>query len=174
MKIVLCTFILSLLCVTPFQAQETVEEKELKHSVALVVGFTHVPRTIEEGETLNSQNLTAIGADYYYHFNQKWKLGVVVDIELGKYAVEFEAEELKRENAFITGLVVGYHILKRWSVYTGPGVEFERNKNIFILRTSTGYEFEIGKNWAIAPVLSYDFKKEYGSYSFGIGVDKKF
>jgi len=174
MEKTILTLLLILIYITSLGAQEMEREEEIKHSVALVVGFTHVPRTIEEGETLNSQNLTTIGADYYYHFNQKWKLGVVVDIELGKYAVEFEGEELKRENAFITGLVVGYHILKRWSVYTGPGVEFERNKNIFILRTSTGYEFEIGKNWAIAPVLSYDFKKEYGSYSFGIGVDKKF
>lgn len=174
MKIVLCTFMLSLLCVTPFQAQETVEEMEIKHNVVLVFGLTHIPNTIEDGETLKSQNLPTIGLDYYYHFNQKWKLGVVVDIELGKYEVEFKGENLKRETAFITGLVVGYNILKGWSIFAGPGVEYERNKNLFILRASTEYEFEIGKNWGLAPVFSYDFKKEYGSYSFGIGLSKGF
>ena len=97
-----------------------------------------------------------------------------MDIELGKYVVEFQGENLKREAAIVTGLVVGYRILKGWSIFTGPGVEFEKNKNLFILRASTDYEFELGKNWGLAPVFSYDFKKEFGTYSLGIGLSKSF
>ncbi|MGB5461327.1 MAG: hypothetical protein WBM85_15320 [Eudoraea sp.] len=174
MKIISLSILLFLLGLIPIQAQEMEEEKEIKHNVAILVGVTHIPKAIQDGETLRSQNLATIGADYYYHFNQKWKLGVVVDIELGKYVVEFQGESLKREAAFVTGLVVGYRILKGWSIFTGPGVEFEKNKNLFILRASTDYEFELGENWGLAPVFSYDFKKEYGTYSFGIGVTKGF
>ena len=174
MKIIFYAFLLFQLFVTPIQAQEMKEEKEIKHNVAILVGLTHIPKAIEDGEILRSQNLATIGADYYYHFNQKWKLGVVMDIELGKYVVEFQGENLKREAAFVTGLVVGYRILKGWSIFTGPGVEFEKNKNLFILRASTDYEFELGENWGLAPVFSYDFKKEYGTYSFGVGVTKGF
>jgi hypothetical protein len=174
MKFILPAFLLFLLGLTTIQAQEMEEEKEIKHNVAILVGVTHIPKAIEDGETLRPQNLATIGADYYYHFNQKWKLGVVVDIELGKYVVEFQGESLKREAAFVTGLVVGYRILKGWSIFTGPGVEFEKNKNLFILRASTDYEFELGKNWGFAPVFSYDFKNEYNAYSFGVGVTKGF
>jgi hypothetical protein len=97
-----------------------------------------------------------------------------VDIELGKYVVEFQGENLKRETAFVTGLVAGYRILKGWSIFAGPGIEFEKNKNLFILRASMDYEFELGKNWGFAPVFSYDFKNEYNAYSFGVGVTKGF
>ena len=174
MKIISLTFLVFLLCVNTTQAQEIEEEKEIKHNVALLFGITHIPKTISEGETLNSQNLPTIGVDYYYHFNQKWKLGVVLDLELGKYEVEFAGENLKREMAFVTGLVAIYNISKGWSIGAGPGVEFEKNKNLFIFRAGMEYEFEIGRNWAIAPIFNYDFKKEYSSYSFGIGLGKGF
>jgi opacity protein-like surface antigen len=174
MKLVLNTIMLFLFCVTPFQAQEAVQEKEIKHNVSFVFGFTHIPQTLEEGEPLNSQNIPTIGVDYFYHFNQKWRLGAVVDVELGKYEVDFNDENLKRETAVVTGVMAGYRILKGWSILAGPGVEFERNKNLFILRLSTEYEFELGKNWGLFPSFSYDFKKEYGTYSLGIGVSKGF
>lgn len=163
-------FFLFFLFIIPVQAQEeeTEEEKEIKHSVAFSLGVTHVPRTLEEGVTVNSQYLPTLGFDYYRHLNERWKLGVVLDLELGKYEVEFEGETLKRETAFVTGLVTGFNILKGWNVYAGPGIEFERNKNLFIIRTSMEYEFEIGENLSLAPILSYDFKKEYGSYSFSV------
>lgn len=168
------TLLLILMFITSLGAQEIEEEKEIKHNVALVFGITHIPKTISEGETLNSQNLPTIGADYFYHFSQKWRLGVVIDVELGKYEVEFNDENLKREIAVVTGVVAGYKILKEWSILAGPGIEFERNKNLFILRVNTEYEFELGKNWGLFPSVGYDFKKEYGTYSLGIGVSKGF
>ena len=56
----------------------------------------------------------------------------------------------------------------------GPGIEFERNKNIFILRFNTEYAFELGKDWAIAPCFNYDFKQQYDTYSLGVGLHKTF
>ena len=168
------SFILLLLAITPAFSQESEGEEQTKHRVALLFGLTHIPRTIENGEMLKSEELPTIGVDYFYILNQKWHIGVVLDLELGKYAVDFDGENIPRENAVVTGLVAVYRILKGWSIFTGPGVEFERNKNIFIVRASTEYEFELGKNWGLAPALSFDFKKEYFTYSLGIGISKSF
>jgi hypothetical protein len=97
-----------------------------------------------------------------------------VDLELGEYAVDFGGENIPRENAVVTGVAVGYNLFKGWSIFAGPGVEFERNKNLFIIRAATEYEFELENNWGLSPALSFDFKKEYSTYSFGVGLSKKF
>lgn len=174
MKFASLTILLFLFCITQIQAQEMGEEEETKHKLVLLFGWTHIPEAIEHGEVLNSDNVPTIGVDYYYKFNSKWQTGVVVDVELGKYAVDFGSEEITRENAIVTGVVAGYTLLKGWSVFAGPGVEFERNKNLFIIRASTEYEFELGKNWGLAPAFSYDFKKEFGTYALGVGLSKSF
>lgn len=174
MKVSPISFLLILLVITHSFSQENDEEEQTKHKLVLLLGLTHIPETIEEGESLKSEELPTIGVDYYYKLNPKWQIGVVVDVELGKYAVDFGGENIPRENAVVTGVVAGYQILKGWNVFAGPGVEFERNKNIFIIRASTEYEFELGKNWGLSPTFSYDFKKEYSTYSLGIGVSKRF
>lgn len=174
MKFISLTYLLFLLYIIPIQAQEAGEEGETKHKLVLLFGLTHIPETIEDGEPLKSEELPTIGVDYYYRLNPKWQIGVVVDVELGEYAVDFGGEDIPRENAVVTGVVAGYRLLKGWSVFAGPGVEFERNKNIFIIRATTEYEFELGKNWGLAPAFSYDFKKEFGTFSLGIGLSKSF
>ena len=168
------SFLLFLLVITPAISQEDNEEEQTKHRVAFLFGLTHIPRTIENGEMLKSEELPTIGIDYFYILNQKWHIGVVLDLELGKYAVDFDGENIPRENALVTGLVAVYRIYKGWSIFTGPGVEFEKNKNIFIIRAGMEYEFELGKNWGLAPAFSYDFKKEYSAYSLGFALSKRF
>jgi hypothetical protein len=93
---------------------------------------------------------------------------------LDNYLVSFNREELERSKALVTGILVGYEFANRWSFLFGPGVEFEKNKNLFILRASAEYEFELGKYWGLFPSVNYDFKKEYSSYSINIGVSKRF
>jgi hypothetical protein len=174
MKISSINLLLFLLVITPALSQENEEEEQTKHKVVLLLGFTHIPETIEEGEPLKSEEVPTIGVDYFYKFHPKWQIGVVVDVELGKYAVDFGGENIPRENAVVTGVVAGYTLLKGWSVYAGPGIEFESNRNLFIFRAATEYEFELGKNWGLSPGFSYDFKKEYSTFALGVGISRSF
>ena len=174
MKIKTLSFLLFLLVIAPAFSQEDNEEEQAKHKVVLLLGLTHIPEAIEEGEVLKSEYVPTVGVDYFYKFNPKWVLGLVLDLELGKYAVDFGGENIPRENAVITGVVAGYRLLKALSIYAGPGVEFERNKNLFIIRATAEYEFELGNNWGLSPALGYDFKKEYSTYSLGVGLNKSF
>lgn len=157
-------------------AQEEVDE-ELEegkiHKVAVVFGYTHIPSAFEDGHESKSVFVPTIGVDYFMQFAKGWKIGAVLDLELNNYLVDFNREELEREKALVTGVLVGYEFANRWSFLLGPGVEFEKNKNLFILRASTEYEFELSEHWGLFPSINYDFKKEYRSWSINIGISKR-
>lgn len=171
-----CIFFLTIFLTTDLYSQEKSDEETLenRHEIALIFGLSHIPEAFEEGELEKQVFLPTVGFDYYYKLNEKWTLVFVMDIELSKYQVNFEGEEIKREGALIIGIGGVYKILQGWSVGFGPGLEFERNKNLFVLRFFTDYAFELGNDLALAPYFSYDFKQEYHTYSTGVGLLKKF
>lgn len=157
-------------------SQENEEEEELEgkiHKIALVFGYTHIPAAFEAGESSSSVFVPTIGVDYFMQFAKGWKIGAVLDLELNNYLVDFNREELEREKALVTGVLVGYEFANRWSLLLGPGIEFEKNKNLFVLRASAEYEFELAEDWGLFPSVNYDFKEEYSSWSINIGISKK-
>jgi hypothetical protein len=57
----------------------------------------------------------------------------------------------------------------------GAGIEFEKNKNLFIVRAGFEYEIEFAEHWDLSPMLMYDYRKdEFATWSMGIGVGRKF
>ena len=50
---------------------------------------------------------------------------------------------------------------------------WKKNKNLFILRVSTEYEFELGNDWGLFPAINYDFKKEYSTWAINLGISKR-
>lgn len=157
-------------------AQETnLEAEEHKpHKIALVFGYTHIPSAFEEGNSEASVFVPTIGVDYFYQFENKFKIGAVLDLELSNYLVNFNREDLERERALITGVLVGYEFNEHWSVLLGPAIEFEQNKNLFVFRGSLEYEFELNKGWGVFPAFNYDFKEEYSTWSLNFGISKRF
>jgi hypothetical protein len=49
----------------------------------------------------------------------------------------------------------------------GPGIKFEKNKNLFIFRAGTEYEFELGNDWGLFPSFNFDFefKEKYSTWA---------
>lgn len=88
--------------------------------------------------------------------------------------VDFKDDEISREIAVIFGVQVGYEVLKGWAILTGPAIELEKNKNLFVIRFSTEYTFELGNDWGLFPNFFYGFKEEYSAYALGIGLKKIF
>ena len=158
----------------PQALEETEEAEEGKFGLALVLGYTYIPQARTEEGMTETEYLPTIGLDIFYYPFERWKLGLVVDLELNKYEVDFEGQQLPRENALVTGLVAGYELLPRFGLIFGPGIEFERNKNLFVLRFGIEYAILLGKDWELFPALNYDFKKEFDTYSLGIGIGKRF
>lgn len=70
--------------------------------------------------------------------------------------------------------VLHYHALHHWSFYTGPGYEFEKHENLFLVKAGTEYSFEITEDFEIALNLMYENKQEvYDAWTFGIAFNKR-
>jgi hypothetical protein len=176
MKYARVIFFICLLGTLSTHAQEGSENEELekRHSLAFVIGYTHIPEATKDGKTEESVFLPTLGLDYFYEFDEKWFLGAAFDIELGKYEIDYEDDKITREIAAVFAALVGYEVLPGWSVMSGAGIELEKNKDIFVIRFSTEYTFELGNDWGLFPVFTYDFKKEYSSYELGLGLKRRF
>jgi hypothetical protein len=182
MKYTKIIFFVCFLSIIPSFAQEKLDkeeeteemEQEKRHSISVIFGYTHIPEAMKNGEIEEAVFLPTIGLDYLYEFRKKWFVGAAFDIEIGKYEVEYEGDELTRELAAVIAGLIGYEVFPGWALLAGPGIELENNKNIFVFRFSTEYTFELGNDWGIYPNFTYDFKKEYSSYELGIGLKKKF
>lgn len=156
------------------QEHESESSKEKVHKIGFVFGYTHIPAAFEAGDENRSVFVPTIGVDYFVHLDNGWKLGAILDLELGDYLVKFNRNDLKREKALVTGILVGYEFDEHWSLSLGPGIEFEKNKNLFILRSSLEYEFELDQDWGLFPAINYDFKQEYSTWSINLGICKRF
>ena len=155
------------------EANKEEVEKGSRHKIALVFGYTHIPAAFIDGHSRSSVYAPTIGLDYLYQFKERWTIGAVIDLEFANYTVDFNKEDLERERPVVTGILVGYELAPSWGFLLGPGVEFEKNKNLFILRVSTEYEFELGNDWGLFPAINYDFKKEYSTWAINLGISKR-
>ena len=109
-------------------AQESDKEAAKPHKIALVLGVTHIPDAFEEGQFEKAVYVPTIGMDYFYQLDEKWKLGLAIDLELGNYLVDFNREPLARENVLVTAALAGFEIVHGWGIIAGPGMEFEKTK----------------------------------------------
>ena len=151
-------------------------DKFKRHRVALFLGNAHVPAGNPDTGRNGAIIAATWGLDYEYWFHPKWAFGIYNDIELRTYVVNNgNIIDLEREYPFITSLVLVYVPWKTFSIYAGPALEIERNQNFYVTKIGMEYAFELPNNWDLAPGLSYDSKEgEYGTWSFGFSLGKKF
>lgn len=131
-------------------------------------------------ETSGNKNyliVPSLGLDVEYWFNGKWGLGSHNDLEL----ISFEVEEaghmsIERETPLMLTLDALWKPYKGFVFLFGPGVEFEKTDNLFVVRGGIEYEIELKKShWDIAPTIFYDRRMDaYDTFSVGIGIGKRF
>lgn len=153
------------------------ESHEFKrHRVALIIGHGHV---FGAEDTSSGQSIATIptwGFDYQYWINDKFGVSLKSDIEIMDYVITIDHDtQVERSNPVIVSTVFLYHPAKGWNFLAGPGIEFEENHNLFVIRVGMGYEFELPGHWDFAPELVFDLKDgSVGSFTWGIGVGKRF
>jgi len=175
-------FLVLLLFVTTQQlnAQDHNEHKEAshheklyKHNLGLFIGFTFIPNTLSSGEK-ESFVAPTLGLDYSYKFNHKFALGIQNEFELASYEIEKEHNEetLKREYAFVSALVFIYEPVEWFSLFAGPGYEFEHHESFFLARIGTDFIKRFEDGWAVALTFTVDFKEINTTPAFGITILK--
>lgn len=153
------------------------EESAGRHRIAPLMGFTYVFNTAQSTDksVAGSILVPTIGFDYIYKLSHKWGLGWNNDLELSSYSVEGEMnEEIRRERAYVSALVVSYELLPRFAVFAGYGVELERHQNFQVFTTGIAYAVPFRDQWALALGLNYDYKEIYQSLAFKIIFERKF
>lgn len=154
-----------------------------KHKIAAFMGFTHIDKAFYEHETHEESTgkwVPTIGLEYYYDLSKRFDVGLVTDIELDQYYINTSEEtELERNNVWVTAVVARFKPIHRLGIIAGPGFETEfigksKSETFFVFKVGVDYEVEIAKGWELSPVFSYDFKEEYGAYSFGMSIGKRF
>lgn len=190
-KLIKIVLVLILLTSVSLQAQtehhesteHTTETVHGKNKIAFFTGFTHVSSAFYEHETHEESTgkwVPTIGIEYSYKLNEKFTVGAIIDLEMDNYLIKLEDEnekELERENVFVATVVGLYKITDYLGVYIGPGIETEfseSSKNFFVIKSGIEYEIEITNNWEITPSLSYDWKNEYSTFSYGFSIGKRF
>jgi len=157
-----------------FVTAQEAENKEHKPKIrgAIMIANSHVPSATEGGKEVAI--IPAWGFDVDYFFHPRWSVALQGDVKLQSFEIEREQAELERTYPFATALVLHYHAKRHWSFYAGPGYEFERHENLFLVKLGTEYSFEITENFEIALNLMYENKEGvYDAWTFGIAFNKK-
>lgn len=148
---------------------------ECKHfRISPVLSHTYIPMATKEGD--KTVIVPSFGLDLEYWMNNKWGFGLHNDLELETFEI-MTNNELTIEKQFPVVLTadVLYRFHKNWILVFGSGIEFEKNENLFIIRTGIEYEVEFGNHWDIAPTVFYDHRSHnFGTWSIGIGIGKRF
>ncbi len=174
-------------CVFTINAQthsvEHIEgEDHGKHKISFFTGFTHVDAAFYKHETHEESTgkwIPTLGVEYYYTLSKYFDIGMLADVELDSYYINADGHnKLTRNNIVIASAVTRYKPTKRIGIFAGPGFETEfideESKSFFVLKVGVDFEVEIENGWELTPILSYDFKEHYSSYSFGISIGKRF
>jgi opacity protein-like surface antigen len=149
-----------------------------RHKVSLSFGYAYVREGVEKDHAADADPekgvyVPSLGIDYQYRLNEKWALGGVADLELSHYVVL--KKDLERDKAFLLAALAFYELVPFWEVYAGGGVELEKHENLGIIRLGTEYEFRVGeRGWAISPVLMYDIKEGYDTWSLAVAAGRWF
>ncbi|MGA9270469.1 MAG: hypothetical protein WBV45_07595 [Lutimonas sp.] len=157
-------------------AQDDDREELKHHHLILTIGHSHIPSGSSVGGGNDLILIPTWGFSYEYIFSERLALGLKSDLEVSNYIITDENDaEVERENPFSTSLILSYNPIEGLGIFTGPGVEFEKEENYFIYTIGISYEFEIGNYWDLSPELGYEIKGGHtGAISFGLSVGKRF
>jgi len=143
---IFCLIVVATCCYNTSHAAED-EGHHLPHNhIAVLAG-----RAYEETKDGHHEDGNLLGIAYTRQFHEHWGWGLTFEQEV------FGNNEQTRHGVF--SVPVSYFVNDRWRLFIAPGVEFRGrgDPDEAMLRLGTGYEFEIGKHFTLAPEAAVDF-----------------
>ena len=170
---VIIFLVISLDCLLYSQENGFVDEhhKIHHHRIHVQYGLVFIPDGYNNHPDDKGVFIASYAVGYSYRINHKWSIAIEANVEGGNYLIK---GDIHRENVFIIAAVAGYELMPRWGLFIGGGIEIEKHENYAVMRFGTEYVFPIGKEWAIAPLLTFDHKVDYTSWEFAVGLSKSF
>ena len=163
----------------PSQAQQVhsskIEEVVLRHEIDGSIGNTHVP---EGGKRNTSATLILpnVGINYKYWFDNHFAIGLYNNIVVQTFVINSDShQDLEREYPVIISAVGVFRVWKGLTLFTGPGVELDKNGSLFVLRFGLDYAFSLRNDWSITPRFMFDnIGGDIEAYTFAISVGRRF
>ena len=158
-----------------FAQEHKIEKQDFKRfKVGLLLSHTYIPQATSEGKFVTT--VPSFGFDIDYWLNEKIGIGMHNDLELEFYEIENgSTSSFEREYPFVMTFDLIYKFYDEFVFVFGYGVELEPKENLQLIRLGLEYEIELGKEWVFSPVTTFDFRfNNYGTWSIGLGVGKKF
>ncbi len=147
----------------------------LHHEIEGFIGSSHVP----EGSFDDSDAtliLPNIGLNYKYWIDEKFAIGWYNNIVALTYQVSSDTHQiLDREYPVISTIVGIFSPLENLTIFTGPGLEIDQNKSLFVFRFGFDYHFPLSNDWFLTPRFIFDnIGGDIHAYTLGIGGSKRF
>lgn len=158
--------------IIPFQiiAQDEDDGHIKHHHFVVTMGNSLIPAIEEEGNNLIL--VPTWGISYEYLFNKHVGIGWKNELEFSNYVLEDESgNKITREFPLASSIIFIYNPIEGLGLFVGPGIEFEKEENFYILTIGISYEWELPKYFDISPEFSYELKNGHtGAFSFGLGI----
>ena len=148
------------------QSTEEKTESNTRWRAVLMMANSHIPKASEGGQVV--EVIPTWGLDLDYRVNPQWSFSLQTDIKVQSFEVEENGAQLSRSFPITVAMVSHYYLPKHWSFMLGPGYEFERTKNIFLVKAGLEYGIELTERFEIGITAIYENRWEiYDGYTFG-------
>lgn len=152
------------------------DEEPKGHSIGLAIGHAHTFDGRDENDQRQTLALPCWSLDYNYHFSAQWALGLHTDFILEKFRIESSGgDELTERSYPVAPAIIAMHnISPHWEVQLGPGIEFAKEDNVFLIRAGAEYSVDLPKEWEVFGSLCYDIKWDtYSTLTISMGISKR-
>jgi len=164
--------------VTPIHGQVHSSKQSipfLHHEIEGFLGSTHIPKgTLDDsGATLILPN---ISLNYKYWVDERFAIGWYNNIVALTYVINSDTQQdLERKTPFTTSIIGVFKPWKNLSIFTGPGLEIDKNKTLFVFRFGLEYGFPLSNDWYLIPRFIFDnLGGNIQAFTVGIGASKRF
>jgi hypothetical protein len=161
------------------------EEEETRHSLALVIGHTHISTAVEDGKDNEWLTIPSFGLFYSYKLNEKWEIGLHTDLLLEEFEVasssslseggELEIETIERSRPVAVAVMALYEVHHHLILLVGAGAEFAAEESFALIRVGADVPIIEKYGWAAFATVNFDFNIDaYNSFNLGFGIAKMF
>ena len=152
-----------------------IESPLLRHDCDIFVGTTHIP---EGGKKASDVTLVLpnIGFNYKYWFDDHFAIGWYNNLLIQTFVINNDShQDLVRAYPFVTSIVGVLRPWKHLSIFTGPGIEIDKNGSLFVYRFGLDYAINLSNDWQLTPRFHFDILgSDIEVYTLGLSIGRRF
>lgn len=157
------------------QSSQKHQAPVLHHDIDVYFGSSHIPKGSLDNS--NAKLITPnLGINYKYWFDEHFAIGLYTNVVTLNYVINSDSHQDLERTFPVTMTAVGvFRFWKRMSFFAGPGVEFDKSKNLFVIRLGLDYAFNLSNDWHITPRFIFDtLGNEIQVYTIGLSFGRRF